>query len=500
MEVNQQIPLMGDIYLKASCVNVWLGEIDEDTASSAIRAITLLAGFYWPLIHLDDSPEEGGDEWNEIYYHARRRLNALRDLHPRDFPSEYEPTEALPSQDMNHLLKIFSHPWFTRARTYQESRLATSKLFSFGPHCLQTCHLQAALCSLKDCLFYYMALAEGVSWQSPRIAPNRSLRLLIAARRSGDLKSILHDDQIEPLVICEIAQDMLKDRTMPGCCDVWKRQSQLVSDEVSLDTLLWERRGAQCTVQSDLVYSLLGLASDGEKIRPDVMDSWQEVFIETVADLVQTRSGLDRVLLLASDQPEAAGLPSWVPDWRFSWRLTWLHFFEGHQPCPGHFKRSVTISACHRRIFAKGYIEDIVDEVWNPKVDMHIPHEVISEAGEDEFDENNKLVRDKDKNVRVFTTKKGKIGEGCSRAEPGDEIAVVYGVCQSLMIRRSRPEQSPDRNGSSRDESEPSVSYRYVGQCCIYSNAGMKHPSNLVDKNLEPILPEGREEQIIVIE
>jgi hypothetical protein len=77
-----------------------------------------------------------------------------------------------------------------------------------------------------------------------------------------------------------------------------------------------------CSDPRDVIYGILGLSSDVDKlgIEPDYSKPWQTVYIEAAKALLKQRN-LD-VLSQAHCLMSDSGLPSWVPDWSAQMRET----------------------------------------------------------------------------------------------------------------------------------------------------------------------------------
>ena len=82
--------------------------------------------------------------------------------------------------------------------------------------------------------------------------------------------------------------------------------------------LLFIRRGSKPKNPSDLIYSLLGVASSVWKstISPDYQKSFQVVFSETTAHIIRVNGKLNILSQVDYTLTPTFDLPTWVPDWR----------------------------------------------------------------------------------------------------------------------------------------------------------------------------------------
>lgn len=501
VEVSQQIPLMGDIYRKAGYVNVWLGEHSGETIVSPMQAITILVGVSWCQNH---TPEETGEEWSSIALHTQAKLKSL---YP-DMSSVHRDQlfHDVGKWKLLELMQMLDLPWFTRAWTYQESNLASRRLFSLGPYCLLADHLQAAICCLEDYLFMIRRSTETSGYSRHGSAVLWLKYACFGGKSPAYEMNELRWDGGRQVEIRNTADVMLSNRFSPNCCHKSKTyhntKEESVTDKPLLHELLAMRRGARCAVESDCVYSLLGLASDSDGIVADVTDTWQAVFVKTAIHLLQTQTrSLSWLFHQAGDQSEVIELPSWVPDWR-SPASSFQKWVAQVRLCPGTFRYSVKVSDCNRRLHVQGYIEDVIDRYhYAARILNFALTKIVEPRSVRERDYDLKLLmRD---GARVFVTKRGQVGVGSSRIRPDDKIAVIWGVCAPLVIRPQKEKFAAGeaevccRGGK---ESLPSA-YRYIGECYIFGPQAHEHTDpNPSEFDLEPIVPEGREEVTIVLE
>lgn len=169
------------------------------------------------------------------------------------------------------LLKFLERPWFKRAWCYQESVLSQQSILYCGSS-TTTGEMMFSLCA---CLQYL-----DLQREYPFIS-------FTATEWTGTLAATFHT----------------------------LRDSKITGQKVKLDILrtLTKRRGVGVTDPRDLVYSLLGVASDAQGIEPDYSLSVVDVFTSLVLHIIKSRRDL---AVLGRVLGQSAGFPTWVPDWR----------------------------------------------------------------------------------------------------------------------------------------------------------------------------------------
>lgn len=264
-ERNQQVRTMHHVYLQATHVLIWLGEESESCSLSKVaEAVRKLASFR------TDGFENA---WNG--YFEQSSLAPNKNDHVQAQLSEYERLrnmlgELCPEpEEWIAFEQCRQSPWFTRAWTFQES-------FHGG----------------RKCIFHI----GGIRFPS---------EMFEMACTVGDWANIVinrppsrHDPESTVLRF-----------------QIFSPESE--SSFLTLANLLRVRRGAKCKCPSDLVYSVLSVASTCPKILPDYNKPFQTVFAQATTEVIATEHNLD----IFQDVSQVFGpyeLPSWVPDWRFS--------------------------------------------------------------------------------------------------------------------------------------------------------------------------------------
>lgn len=123
-ERNHQVKLMGNVYQRASRVLIWLGEEDSTTklAYSCMRAYGELSISY---------------NWKSFATSARNLLRSTSKDEKCEALQEFcENFEVPPprSAEVAAFLALLDRPWFSRAWTFQECRLARKRIIVTGSH------------------------------------------------------------------------------------------------------------------------------------------------------------------------------------------------------------------------------------------------------------------------------------------------------------------------------------------------------------------------------
>jgi hypothetical protein len=264
-ERSKQVLLMGDLYRNAQQVLIWLGPANqlEDT-ELAFGCMNVLLERIGPK----------ADELNAWYGTGRFILDDARKKKNTEKISEHFGLPPADSTAFAELLKLFSRPWFSRAWTFQESFLARKKLFHCGNCTITGNDMHTAwtyLCSLYWCT---------------------------------------DDDR-------HMDSKTLSASTMLADADFWAK-SYPFGEFTRFDKLLQLRQGSECKLPSDLIYSVIGAASDNPHIVPDYSLPFETVFASATVEIIKTSGSLS--ILGAVNHREVERMPSWVPDFRTSGR------------------------------------------------------------------------------------------------------------------------------------------------------------------------------------
>ena len=128
----------------------------------------------------------------------------------------------------------------------------------------------------------------------------------------------------------------------------------------------------EATDERDMVYGVLGLATDAERsaLHVDYSESTAQVYHRTAKVLIELGSGIE-VLYEASCYPHLEGLPSWAPNWagdRTSESMGWITGAEGLKTfrATGSARSTISISAHGRLLHVRGIILDNIQAITEP--------------------------------------------------------------------------------------------------------------------------------------
>ncbi|KAL8868332.1 MAG: hypothetical protein Q9174_005063 [Haloplaca sp. 1 TL-2023] len=313
-EKNHQVRLMGRIYRQAECVLIWLGEEEEDTAS-AFAFMRLLRD----RIKLDQDETD----WARDKARTQAYRDAVADVHNRfNIPTVDSPEFAA-------LQRLLGCTWFTRAWTFQEAYLAREKSFCRGS--------------------YYLS-GDGM-WDV--------VRKLHYLYRCTQLNAYLRNIRTGVLQLL-------------GANHYERMNEEVVGKlKISMLSLLTERRGSNCKDPRDLVFSLLGAASNDLEIVPDYECPLETVFANSTADIIRTTGSLTIFNQLTTEVLLRSG-PTWVPDWRIPYDSS--HARPITSPTVRHYRATGSswahprLSPCAKELTLQGMDWDVILSVHSGNV------------------------------------------------------------------------------------------------------------------------------------
>ena len=255
-EKSHQVQQMKDIYHTAIGTAVWLGK-HADASEVAFKNISALNEKYHEPIQVAD--------WGPIL----SEVNV-----------ENEEDEVLNPEAMSALLK---RPWFTRVWILQEISVAKGVVFLCGDAIVTDRAMNVAMK-----MFIY-------------------LQSIIA--HDPDRRTEYQSRFVKKLTIrAEKVASRLPSSIQGKSTTLWQLMDRIYPTSIPGDFT------SRATDPRDLVYALLGIASDAEElgIEIDYSKSVQEVFTNTAVAILCT--GRIEVLAHAQHPQLTLGLPSWVPD------------------------------------------------------------------------------------------------------------------------------------------------------------------------------------------
>jgi hypothetical protein len=271
-EKSQQIPLMAEIYSKASNVLIWLGNETQDSAE---------AMGYLALIGKSFLDRGGPIREPKIEQNGERGVEnkAL-------WEAVYQDENAMQQTDV-----IWERSWFSRRWIIQEIAFAKSATVHCGKEQLEW----AVLAKAAEVL----AVLEG---DGSQFINRRS------GKATGSVCERLHNATKLERIRKELqaSEGERKERQLLNCLD--------------------EARGFDCRDEKDRVFALLGIinhhtdnpfAIDYAKPTSEVFQAFAKYCLETGSSLeALSWAGLSNHTLCGN----SLQLPSWVPDWRLPFR------------------------------------------------------------------------------------------------------------------------------------------------------------------------------------
>jgi hypothetical protein len=310
-ERNAQVKLMADLYRIAEEVLIWLGPASQDEDSAAgFRCLKILLGQVHPKIQ-DLEQWRNKNIWRESYKERVRNSEEI---------NKHFGIPSADSSEFTALARLLARPWFYRAWTFQESFVASKRTFLCGSWSITGWEMTNALSTLSRLYF---------CTNDPRYLDLRSQKIF----------------------------------AMVFGRNFWTRNNQRAHYYCTLQALLTQRRGSGCLFPIDLVYSIIGAASDRPEIEVNYNLPFERVFASITVEVILKTGKLTILSQVGKRMPTS--LPSWVPDWREN--------FQSNGPftsptktlyyCTGSSKPSVQISSDGQELHLQGILWDRVSGV-----------------------------------------------------------------------------------------------------------------------------------------
>jgi hypothetical protein len=396
---NHQVKLMGNVYQRADRVLIWLGEEDPTTelAYSCMRA-------YGELSLSDD--------WTIFETSAAYLLrSASKDEKCQALQEFCETFEVPPPRSTEDaaFLALLDRPWFSRAWTYQECKLARERLIVTGSHEIQG------------------SLVESFQLDSLNLHGEADLSdsavLFIRC-----MNAMYHMLKLVPLSFAGDWQG-----------GFW----------ANLRFLLSVRRGTKAHDPRDIVYSLLGVASDSNALEtaPDYGVSWENLYTSVTKQIICNTKYLTVLADAIKPSKNLSSLPTWVPDW--SQPLTSHTFSRAEDGLLPRWEASGSsvVHIMHNEDPSKPQLRGLwCDRVMRTdlsteEINEHlIRHQLPSKL--DLFGEGHKN----------FVTKEGRLGVGPPYVEVGDSVYILLGGRVPHLLRKAENENE----------------YFFVGECHVH--------------------------------
>jgi heterokaryon incompatibility protein (HET) len=256
-ERNSQVSIMGDVYFNAIEVLIWLGLEDEyEDTQSAMKFIPYLCS-KWSL-------DPG-------------KVPTLETVRQKFANSTHDNRKLILKSTSFRAFRAFviDRPLFRRAWTFQESCIAQKKSFHCG---------KIRLSRLEMRYFFDVLL---------------SLFEHLDESNESNVNSIGY--AVDMVFTYMEAHDSTHHVTYGSLVDRLSR-----------------RRGAECKIPSDVIYSVLATVCTDWKtiIQPDYQKPFHFLFLETTVEIIQRSGSLSIFGEVDSAFIPCSLLPSWCPDWR----------------------------------------------------------------------------------------------------------------------------------------------------------------------------------------
>ena len=263
-EKTEQVKHMKSVYEKASAVCVWLG-VAADGSDQLIKRMRDVCEMAMGL----ERAVPGS--WTDVMSKVVTS-------------SEEDATFALAA-----MVPFLSRPWWSRIWVVQEIAAATTVHFYCG-------HRRITDLEMHVSVACFLSMLDTCSTKP------------LSTRSEYECQAaLMRDFSIRMSIVNELPS--IRAGLEPGFLRLIDRLRQWYMTDPSRGTVM------EASDARDFVFSLLGICRDAAELQlqPDYTKSWEDVFIDTAAAILET--GDMGILSLAQGPVKKSSLPSWVPDW-----------------------------------------------------------------------------------------------------------------------------------------------------------------------------------------
>jgi hypothetical protein len=311
-ERNHQVRYMGNVYKQAKQVFIYLGPklpvIDPDDLLT--------------LLHHVEKSRYNASTFTTAF---RLRSSLEEHIHPDYGSSSHS------ARHWRDIVRLFQHPWFTRAWVFQELVLSNIVMFAIDQKL-------ASLDAILD-------LGHVVASLESRSLPNFQHDLCLTRSPGFQQLRLMADVRTRRMTHGSIDPDLF-----------WSILSQVAPI-------------CQSSNEQDTLYAFLGLLQDPRiDIWPDYSSTVSDTFTQAASAVTAGQGSLELLAYVdrvPSQSTSRAPLPSWVPDWRlaqsvkiFNWRN--FHAAAGRMYEPAFVTDNVQPERC---LLARGCIIDRITYV-----------------------------------------------------------------------------------------------------------------------------------------
>ena len=309
-EKSEQVLRMKEIYASASLVVVWLGAATPATDV----AVDMFNAYY------EKGPSLELTARHTYRFRDEQRQELIEDPQFKNFIE----SDSIPSL-LIVIRFLLVREWWFRAWVLQEFCVGQEVYFACGNKKLRLAIFDNTIMSFKT--FFNIWSAHVL------YTPEQWL-----TTSNKDKSRRLSKTEGSPEV--EHAMNFLKQRLYHQHSLEEQKNRSLLDLLVTFYVNVPPRSQLRSTDPRDKIYSLLGIASDAEKLKivPDYSKSVEEVYTDAAAKILS----LGKLELLHYVHPQNPNMPSWVPDWERAKRhITPYEFRELDKP----FSADATMAA-----------------------------------------------------------------------------------------------------------------------------------------------------------